>query len=393
MDYHSNYHKLETLLSKRFPYRGRAIVVSDVTVHPGDVFRERTKRARGQTPAGEIAIDRADLRHYISHMRESTEINHGWTYRNLIQPDAAGETVLQFYLRRYPHSSAEAWRKRILSGEVRLNDRPTTPETLLSTGQRLTYHRKPWPEPDAPVSFALLYEDEHLIAVAKPAGLPVLPGGQRLRNTLLARVRERYPETPGPAPLHRLGRGTSGVVLFARTETARRVLSDDFRNRRICKIYRALVAGTDMPDRFAVDVPIGRIPYPPTRYLYAATSEGKPARTECRVLNRIPDGNRSLIRVNLITGRAHQIRIHLAAAGHPLIDDPLYRSGGLPEVPTAGGRAPLPGDIGYHLHARELHFTHPATSRIVHLACLPPPILRTPAEVAGQAGPRQLHEF
>lgn len=326
-------------------------------------------------------------------MCESTPINHGWTYKNRIQPDAAGETVLQFYLRRYPHSSRQAWRKRILSGEVRLNDRRTTPEALLSAGQRLTYHRKPWREPDAPCSFALLYEDEHLIAVAKPAGLPVLPGGQHLRNTLLARVRERYPETPGPAPLHRLGRGTSGVVLFARTELAKRVLSEDFRNRRICKIYRALVAGTDMPDRFAVDVPIGRIPYAPTRYLYAAKSDGKPARTECRVLNRITDSNRSLIRVNLVTGRAHQIRIHLAAAGHPLIDDPLYRAGGLPEVPLAGDPAPLPGDIGYHLHAHELHFTHPATGRSVHLVCRPPSILRTPDDVAGQTSPQPLPEF
>ncbi|MDE2888695.1 MAG: RluA family pseudouridine synthase [Gemmatimonadota bacterium] len=323
-------------------------------------------------------------------MCENTPTNQGWTYRNRIQQDAAGETVLQFYLRRYPHSSREAWRNRIVSGDVRLDDRPTTPETRLLAGQRLTYRRRPWREPDTPRSYALLYEDEHIIAVAKPAGLPVLPGGQHLRNTLLARVRERYPETPGPAPLHRLGRGTSGVVLFACTELARRVLSEDFRNRRVRKIYRALVAGADMPDRFAVDVPIGRIPYAPTRYLYAATSDGKPARTECRVLNRIPDGNRSLIRVNLVTGRAHQIRIHLAAAGHPLIDDPLYRAGGRPAVPTAGDRAPLPGDVGYHLHAHELHFTHPATGRKIHLTCPPPPILRTPAEEAGSSTPRAI---
>ena len=315
-------------------------------------------------------------------IRKLTSVNHGWTYHNHIQPEAEGETVLQFYLRRYPHSSREAWRERILSGEVRLNGNPTTPETPLASGQRLQYHRRPWREPDAPFSFALLYEDAHLIAVAKPAGLPVLPGGQHLRNTLLARIREHYPETPGPAPLHRLGRGTSGIVLFARSESAKRTLSEDFRNRRIRKIYRALVAGTDMPDRFAVDVPIGRIPYSPTRYLYAATSDGKPARTECRVLNRNPDNNRSLIRVNLVTGRAHQIRIHLAVAGHPLIDDPLYRAGGLPVVTPTGDRAPLPGDVGYHLHAHQLHFTHPATRRTVDLTCPPPPILRTPEEIA-----------
>lgn len=325
-------------------------------------------------------------------MREDTPTNQGWTYENRIQQNAAGETVLQFYLRRYPHSSREAWRNRILSGDVRLNDRPTTPGARLSAGQRLTYHRRPWREPDAPCAFALIYEDEHLIAVDKPAGLPVLPGGQRLRNTLLARVREQYPETPGPAPLHRLGRGTSGLVLFARTELAGRSLSEDFRNRRIRKIYRALVAGTDMPDRFAVDAPIGRIPYAPTRYLYAATIRGKPARTECRVLSRDPDNNRSLIHVDLVTGRAHQIRIHLAANGNPLIDDPLYRAGGLPVDTPAGVRAPLPGDVGYHLHAHQVHFTHPATGRNVHLTCPPPPILRTPEEVAERSALRHLPE-
>ncbi len=307
-------------------------------------------------------------------------MNNGWTYHNRIQREAVGETVLQFYLRRYRHSSAEAWRNRILSGEVRLDDQPVSPDTPLAAGQRLTYRRRPWREPDAPCSFALLYEDEHVIAVAKPAGLPVLAGGRHLRNTLVARVRERYPETPGPAPLHRLGRGTSGVVLFARSDPARRFLSEDFRNRRICKIYRTLVAGTELPDRFAVDVPIGRIPYAPTGTLFAATSAGKPARTECRVLNRDSDTNRSLVRVNLVTGRAHQIRIHLAAAGHPLVGDPLYRTGGLPAVTPDGNRAPLPGDTGYHLHAHQLQFIHPDTRRRIHLTCQPPSNLRTPEE-------------
>ena len=315
-------------------------------------------------------------------MTNDTPPNNGWTYRNRIQREAEGETVLQFYLQRYPHSSEEAWRQRILSGDVRLDDRPVSPDTQLAAGQRLTYRRRPWREPDAPCSFALLYEDKHLIAVAKPAGLPVLAGGRHLRNTLLARVRERYPETPGPAPLHRLGRGTSGIVLFARSDAAKRSLSEDFRDRRICKIYRTLVSGTEMPDRFTVDVPIGRIPYAPTGTLFAATSAGKPARTKCRVLNRDSDANRSLVRVNLVTGRAHQIRIHLAAAGHPLIDDPLYRAGGLPVVVPDGNRAPLPGDTGYHLHAHQLRFIHPATRRRVYLTCPPPPNLRTPEETA-----------
>ena len=182
--------------------------------------------------------------------------NQGWTYVDRISGDSAGIAVLDFYTQRYPHSSRDTWSERVATGLVRLDDRPTTSEAVVRTGQKLSYHRPPWREPEAPSQFALAYADDDLIATIKPSGLPVLPGGQFLNRTLLHLVRLKL--GGHLAPLHRLGRGTSGLVLFAASPRARRDLSRDFRTGSIRKCYRALVAGTDMPNDFSVESPIGR---------------------------------------------------------------------------------------------------------------------------------------
>jgi 23S rRNA pseudouridine1911/1915/1917 synthase len=177
------------------------------------------------------------------------------------------------------------------------------------------------------------------------------------------------------SPLHRLGRGTSGLVLFAASPRARQALSHEFRTGSIRKTYRALVEGTGMPETFAVEVPIGRVPYQPVGYLYAASDAGVPARSECRVCWQDSAAGRTLLEVVIPTGRPHQIRIHLAAAGYPLIGDPLYVAGGTPR-PATGGRAALPGDCGYHLHAQRLGFRHPASGGWHELYCRAPSSLR-----------------
>lgn len=302
--------------------------------------------------------------------------NHGWTYANRIDARSEGETVLGFYTSRYPHSTRETWSERISLGIVRLDGAPTSPDAVLSRGQRLTYSRPSWQEPDVPGPFAVLHEDDAVLAVAKPSGLPVLPGGNHLENTLLAFVRSRYGDDPLPAPVHRIGRATSGIVLFARTAEAGRSLSEDLLTGRIEKVYRALACGTDMPDRFDVETPIGRVPYPRIGTLHAAAPDGRPSHSVCRVLHRDRDNDRALLSVRILTGRPHQIRIHLAAAGHPLVGDPLYGFGGLPLPPPSVGRLPLPGDCGYHLHAHKVRFTHPDTGEAVEIVCQPPPLLR-----------------
>ena len=308
--------------------------------------------------------------------RPEGRLNDGWTYRDRIQPDAAGESVLDFYSRRYRHSSRDEWSARIESGDVLLDGSVVDATTRLRVGQVLAYLRRPWHEPDTPRSFAVLFRDDHLVAVAKPSGLPVLPGGHHLQNTLLSVVRARF--GADAAPVHRLGRGTSGAMLFALSDLAKRALSSDLRDGRIGKVYRTLVTGTGMPDGFTVETPIGRVPYPEIDYVYAARPDGKPSLSKCRVLHRDAANDRSLIHVEIVTGRPHQIRIHLAAAGHPLVGDPLYAPGGGPRPIVTSERIPLPGDVGYHLHAHEISFTHPATSHPTTVTCLPPPELRQP---------------
>ena len=111
----------------------------------------------------------------------------------------------------YPHSTEDAWRQRIQAGQVFLNGRVSSPDETLSAGDLLVYHRPPWEEPDVPGDFSILHEDKSVLVLSKPSGLPVLPGGGFLENTLLRLARRRFGNEC--SPLHRLGRGTSGAIL------------------------------------------------------------------------------------------------------------------------------------------------------------------------------------
>ena len=298
--------------------------------------------------------------------RESP-LNVGFEYRDRIGAHAAGLSVARYLSGRYLHSTPELWNERIASGQVLLDGAPTLPETLLRAGQILIWRRPPWREPEAPLSYAVLFRDLHLLAVLKPSGLPTVPGGGFLEHTLLHQVRRRHPEA---SPLHRLGRATTGVVLFARTEEAARVLSGAWRRGHVRKVYRALVGGHPREDRFTVEVPIGRVPHRLLGSIHAACAGGKPSISRVTVLERRE--KTSLVEVEITTGRPHQIRIHLAAAGLPLAGDPLYGPGGLPREETGA----LPGDPGYLLHARLIGFRHPVSGDPLEIEAPPPPLLR-----------------
>ncbi len=297
-----------------------------------------------------------------------TRLNCGYQYREILGADAAGSTLGEYLLRRYPRFTPDEWMARINSGLVLLDGAPANSNAILKAGRRLSWERPPWEEPEVPRSFAILYRDEHLLAVAKPSGLPTIPGGGGfLEHTLLHLVRRRF---PGASPLHRLGRGTSGIVLFARTQAAASKISQAWSGGEITKVYRALAAGCPVCDEFEINTPIGRVPHSLLGTVYGACPSGKPARSEAKVLER-RDGS-SLLQVNITTGRPHQIRIHLAAAGYPLLGDPLYVAGG---VPAPDSKA-LPGDLGYHLHHGLLEFPHPTTGERLRITCAPPPPLR-----------------
>lgn len=301
-------------------------------------------------------------------------MNKGYRYPDRILKRDEGISVAAFYSLRYTHSTGETWRRRIQEGQILLNGRPASPDDTLTRGDRLSYHRLPWEEPDAPRNFETLFEDGDVLVLAKPSGLPVLPGGMFLENTLLYLVRQRY--GAGCSPLHRLGRGTSGAILFTRNARAARSLAAAMYDRRILKVYLALASGTAMPDTFTIDAPIGPVPYRRPVTVHAYRSGGRPSISHVRVVRRLPGENAAVLEVTIPTGRPHQIRIHLSYAGFPLVGDRLYQSGG---VPRAGGeddqRASLPGETGYFLHSWKIRFPHPARGEDVEVVCPPPPVL------------------
>jgi 23S rRNA pseudouridine1911/1915/1917 synthase len=298
-------------------------------------------------------------------------LNGGYSYPDRISERDAGLSILAFYSLLYPHSTEEEWRRRIEAGQVLLNGLPASSDDLLTRGDRLLYHRLPWKEPDAPRDFQTLHEDGDVIVLAKPAGLPVLPGGFFLENTLLYLVRQRYGAEC--SPLHRLGRGTTGAILFTRNPGAARYLAAAMSSRRILKVYLALASGTAMPDAFTVDAPIGPVPHRLPATVNAYRPDGRPSVSRVRVVRRFPDLDETLVEVTIPTGRPHQIRIHLSFAGCPLVGDPLYRSGGLPRDDGADDdRAPTPGATGYLLHSWKIGFPHPAGGKETVVVCPPP---------------------
>ena len=278
--------------------------------------------------------------------------NDGYTYQERLGRAAVGHTVLSYLTDRWRHSTGEVWMERVEDGQVLLDGRRATGQERLRAGQLLEWHRPPWEEETVPLHYDLIHQDEAIVAVSKPSGLPTMHGGGFLKNTLLTLVLASHPDV---VPLHRLGRGTSGLVLFARRGYAAQVLSKDWREHAVHKRYRALASGLAARDHYEITAPIGPVPHARLHSVFAASETGKPSRSTARVLERRSDT--TLFEVDIHTGRPHQIRIHLACIGHPLAGDPLYQPGGRPPATLPA----LPGDGGYFLHAEQLTFTHPLT--------------------------------
>jgi 23S rRNA pseudouridine1911/1915/1917 synthase len=297
-------------------------------------------------------------------------LNGGWTYREQVGPEGDGLTVLEYLAATRHHSTSEEWAERLERGEVEIDGGRVSCSAVLHPGQTIVWQRPPWDEDEVPRNYSIVHEDDSIVAVDKPSGLPTMPAGGFLNHTLLALMRHKYPEA---SPLHRLGRHTSGLVLFARTHAAASKLSRAWRDHEVRKVYRALGLGETRTEIFVIDVPIGPIPHPLLGTVEAASEGGKPSHSVAVVLETSSD--RTLFSVEIMTGRPHQVRIHLAYAGHPLVGDPLYEAGGgLKRHPG------LPGDGGYLLHAEQLHFTHPASGKPMTLIAPPPPSLQTRAE-------------
>jgi 23S rRNA pseudouridine1911/1915/1917 synthase len=291
-------------------------------------------------------------------------LNRGYAYTTIIGSKDQGLSLLAHLASVYPHSTLEVWQRNLDNGEVTVNGVTAQGGEPLVSGQVLVWNRPPWREPDAPRQFEVLFEDAHLLAVNKPSGLPTLPGGGFLENTLLRLVQR---QSPNANPVHRLGRATSGIVLFAKTAEAASGLVASWNTSRVQKTYRAVAQGVAQQDAYEILTPIGLVPHPRLGSVWAANPSGKASKSLARVISRT--ASTTTFEVGLYSGRPHQIRIHLASIGHPLAGDPLYGVTGQPLEDLPG----LPGDGGYLLHAQFLRFQHPITGEQVDLeAALPP---------------------
>ena len=379
------------------------------------------------------------------------------------------------------------------------------PDIGLSPGSRVFYHRSPWMEPictivhdddddnhhdnhdndDDPHQLRILYRDDHIMAVHKPSGLPTMPSQTYFEYSVLnvlrrkrnrkrddhdhdmkfnigndnsndnnngARADDNYNYMAPPQPIHRLGVGTSGVLIIATSLEARAQLTKSIRDKQVKKVYRALVMGADVPESATIDCPIGQVPFPigggtihaacpapliPSSSLELTQAQAqaldnidlksntskdtgtgtctrnstsmakgiKNALSYVSVVKRNVEANTAIVEVEIPTGRPHQIRIHMAFIGHPLVGDPLYLSGGIPDrrprvfpsrtkededmdtdddddgdddessdtcIAMGCGtgmegaekkdtvmRVPLPRDCGYKLHAYQMTVEHP----------------------------------
>jgi 23S rRNA pseudouridine1911/1915/1917 synthase len=215
---------------------------------------------------------------------------------------------------------------------------------------------------DIPVP--VVYEDEHVLVVDKPAGLVVHPGAGNpsgtLVNALLSKGIAGGEDPHRPGVVHRLDRDTSGLMVLAKGEPAYSRLVELMSARRVGRVYRAVVVGEGLPETGTIDSPVGRDPDNPT---LMAAGVGKPAITHFEVL--ADDAGHTMLRVRLETGRTHQIRVHLSAIGYPVYADPLYG-------------VPVP-DSRLWLHAEKLSFQHPVTGHVLEFHS------EIPADLRGSA--------
>ena len=274
--------------------------------------------------------------------------------------------------------------RAIREGRVTLGGRSVKPRHLVRAGDavrvELPVLLEDHLEPE-PIPLDILFEDEHLLVVNKPADLVVHPSRGHshgtLANGLLHHCREHVSDVNGPLRpgiVHRLDRDTSGVLVCAKTNAAHRGLAEQFKDRRVHKEYIAVVRGRMEQDSGEISLPIGRDRRMRER-MRVRTYGGRSAVSRYFTLERL--GDFSVVRVEPRTGRTHQIRVHLSAERHPIVADALYGGGeALRASEIRSGKVPSSGErpliARQALHARAIRFTHPVTGKQVSVqAALP----------------------
>jgi 23S rRNA pseudouridine1911/1915/1917 synthase len=287
----------------------------------------------------------------------------------VVAPEDAGRRLDAWLARSLPELSRARLQALIAEGRVLLEGAPPRPSARVRAGQRLVVDVPPprAAEPRAEdIPLDVVYEDEHLLVVNKPAGLAVHPGAGRAEGTLVNALLRHVRDLSGvggvarPGIVHRLDRGTSGLLVVAKDDATHRALADQFAERTVEKEYLAFVLGVPRAPEGTVAAPIGRDPLRRHRMSVRAR-RGRQARTSWRIEEAL-DGV-ALLRVRIQTGRTHQIRVHLASIGHPVAGDATYGGTRASSSRRSDAKEALRSLARPALHAAQLAFTHPATGR------------------------------
>ena len=298
--------------------------------------------------------------------------------------DRRGERLDLFLVRSMPELTRSRLRRLIDRDLVTIDGvAPPKAGVKLDAGQRVRVTIPPPErttlEPEA-IPLSVVYEDDDLLVVDKPAGMTVHPSAGHRSHTLVNAVLAHCPGLSGiggegrPGIVHRLDKDTSGLIIVAKHDVAHVSVARQLKERRVEKTYIALVEGRTGEGEHVIDAPIGR--HPVHRKKMAVVDRGREARTRYELLREVE--GRSLLTVRPETGRTHQIRVHLAAAGHPIVGDPLY---------GRGRPAPLTRQF---LHAQRLVFRHPSTDECLRLeAPLAEDLVRALAAIEGASAAGQ----
>jgi len=303
--------------------------------------------------------------------------------RLVADESAAGSRLDRYLAQSLPALSRARVQALIAAGHVLLDGRPARASHRLRAGQAIQV-TVPEPQPAAPqpedIPLAILWQDAHLLVVDKPAGLTVHPGAGRAGGTLVNALLHHVRDLSGvggtlrPGIVHRLDRGTSGLLVVAKDDATHRALSRQFAERSVEKEYLAVVLGVPARPSGEIVAAIGRDPRRRKR-MSTRAPRGREARSGYQVVERL-DGA-ALLRVRIHTGRTHQIRVHLASLGHPVAGDASYGGTRMPSSRRAASREALRALERPALHAARLAFSHPASGeRLVFESPLPADLLR-----------------
>jgi len=295
----------------------------------------------------------------------------------VVQKEFENERLDKFLVKEFPQYSRSYLQKNIREGKIKVKGEIVEPNCRLEAGDIVEAKIKPPEkislEPDPSILLDIVYQDNNLIVINKPSGLVVHAGVKNPKNTLVNALLSHYPgikevgDEPAlrPGIVHRLDKDVSGLMIIAKNNKTFQYLKKQFKQKKVKKVYTALVWGGFKKEKGGTDLPIAQNPKNPAKMVVVRDSKNELAQkaqtalTKFEVIKRFD--NLALIRVYLKTGRRHQIRVHFKSLSHPLINDRLY--GNRNQKTLGSGRI--------FLHSTQLEFSHPSGKKMRFTSPLP----------------------